>query len=795
MKLFSKLLLTVLGFLLLLGGIWLSLPQLLASMAESQLAQSGFSNVEVKIGGVTLQSVVVDSLRMSNTDMEVSVEGLQLNYDIPRLLSGQLISLEAKSIELKRLTSNEDATFLPDPAALSSILLTPWQQYNPADFISLDKLSLYDANGNLSFTASMDISRQGESTLAEVRLLDNEGKNHSVLLLVSDDSVDLRWLSPDSEIKHPISVLISPNADASGLAGQASVNLSAINDIMPELGEMSGQMQAEFSFLRQVAGDKKEISLSANIVDAAIADSGAKSVLVNVDAVITEKDDGFNLQFSPSSTVKFAGLRQGKNSVEKASFVFPRTLDFVAGRPLLESKNGAKIAISNAILDNIKIPILEIKDIAITAKQATESQVDCSFILELNVPVLAIDDIKIQASPYKVDGICPGADSTIWLVNAKTDSVTIESNEFKISLAECNATANTAKDGNLEEILGDAVCQNKTSSGQVDTRFVFNSRQGSGYADYSFSGITPDSGKPLISSLIKDWQQSFDLVSGTVSAKGRYSWWKNKKGQDKERLVMDLKVDDAGGYYEGVLFSGLNYQDRLDILPDIKSSGFAPLTVTDIDVGIPITSFKTELSLNKSRNGTLPSVTLKGLSMSLLDGKVMGNDLKFDMNSDSNELVLIVDGLDLAQIVEMQKLEGLEATGRLDGYIPVTVTNNGIKITSGKIVAQEQGGYIRYRPAGGTSEIEKSAVGSEFVFRIIEDLDYNSLTINVDYTEDGEMDMKFAIKGMSPKVDTHRPVHFNLNLQQNVLQLLRGLRYAEGLSEGIDKNVQKLFRK
>ena len=48
-------------------------------------------------------------------------------------------------------------------------------------------------------------------------------------------------------------------------------------------------------------------------------------------------------------------------------------------------------------------------------------------------------------------------------------------------------------------------------------------------------------------------------------------------------------------------------------------------------------------------------------------------------------------------------------------------------IRDGKIVAQQpQGGQIVYTPAGGTAEIEKSAMGSEFVFRIIEDLNYDS---------------------------------------------------------------------
>ena len=43
--------------------------------------------------------------------------------------------------------------------------------------------------------------------------------------------------------------------------------------------------------------------------------------------------------------------------------------------------------------------------------------------------------------------------------------------------------------------------------------------------------------------------------------------------------------------------------------------------------------------------------------------------------------------------------------------------------------------------------MEKSVIGSEFVFRILENLDYDSLKIDVDYAEDGEMEMKLGIKG------------------------------------------------
>ena len=74
-------------------------------------------------------------------------------------------------------------------------------------------------------------------------------------------------------------------------------------------------------------------------------------------------------------------------------------------------------------------------------------------------------------------------------------------------------------------------------------------------------------------------------------------------------------------------------------------------------------------------------------------------------------------------------------------------------------------------------------------------MQYESLTVDVEYQEDGEMEMLLSVKGISPNLDKQRPVHFNQNLQQNVLKLLQGLRYAEGLSKDIDRNVQEYFRK
>ena len=70
-----------------------------------------------------------------------------------------------------------------------------------------------------------------------------------------------------------------------------------------------------------------------------------------------------------------------------------------------------------------------------------------------------------------------------------------------------------------------------------------------------------------------------------------------------------------------------------------------------------------KLQYSDTQSGDLPIVTMNNLSLSVLGGKVVGNDVDIDLNSEKHNLVLVVVGLDLAQIVALQQVDGLSATG------------------------------------------------------------------------------------------------------------------------------------
>ena len=76
--------------------------------------------------------------------------------------------------------------------------------------------------------------------------------------------------------------------------------------------------------------------------------------------------------------------------------------------------------------------------------------------------------------------------------------------------------------------------------------------------------------------------------------------------------------------------------------------------------------------------------------------------------------------------------------------------------------------------------------GVEFIFRILQDLRFSDLAGKLNYQPDGEMNVEVKIKGLSPHVSKDRPIEFNYSHQENLIQLLRSLRFSNDLERKIE---------
>ena len=720
MKLMLKLLLSAMSFILIAAALWFSLPLLLERLAYNQLADLGFSDISIEVDQIGLHSATIEKMQLSNDGYRIELHGLQAGYTLSELLQGSVDSLLADSVIVKRRSHTQSTTTtLPDPLLLLSLLKTAWHEYMPASLMVIRNLSLIDANGETTLHSSAEVRWQGEKISGEIRMLDKRQVEHRLGIDISPrQGIDLQLQALSGDSERPLTIRLQPSKTAQGLVGQLQADLSSIAELGLGLEQWSGQLRADISYVGEAGNRRKDFTLAVQIDDAMLAGIKLRRLSADLQGSFEENDSSLLLSFAESSSLQLLSLEQANNRAARLDIKFPRTLEMVQGMPLLAHGNGAAFELHDVMLDKIKVPAMEIKNIITTHLQQGSTEEPCRFSLQVSAPVVEREGMRYEASPLQLDGSCPYRETMAWSVNARTAKLAIEDSDFRLSFKQCRLNIGNPVDKRPAELAGDFSCESETISGRVDASFRFNPDNGEGRVRYDIPAILPDSDNPLLGKVLKTWDEPFDIVSGTLSASGTYRWWIDSKGKDREALDMQLEVNNAGGYFAGALFSGLSYKDRIVLLPAIKSEDFSALTISDIDIGMPITATSAKLRYSPSRNGPLPVITINDLKMSLFDGMVKGNDLDFDLNSDNNELILVVVGLDMGQIVALQQLDRLSASGRLDGYIPVTITANGIKVSEGKIVAQQQGGQIQYIPAGGTADIEQSAVGSELLFKI-----------------------------------------------------------------------------
>jgi hypothetical protein len=293
-----------------------------------------------------------------------------------------------------------------------------------------------------------------------------------------------------------------------------------------------------------------------------------------------------------------------------------------------------------------------------------------------------------------------------------------------------------------------------------------------------------------LSLLWTPWPYPFDLLNGNIKLAADAVWSKNLDFTLNTRL----QIDDAAGHYGEIVFAGLSFVHQLEILPTLRSVKPGNITVMQLDSGVIASNIRTSLSLDTAASGTLPRIVVQNLFGEILGGSFKGDEIVFDLNRDKNRFEIEAENIDLAEIVATQQLEDIEVTGRIDGTIPITIDKQGIFIEHGAFISDVRAGTIRYAPATGTEQLKQNPL-TGIALDALRDFRYSHLSADVNFTPDGMLMVNLKLKGTSPELDTERPVHLNINTEQNLLSLLKSLRYAESVGASIDQKVRNKYKK
>ncbi len=293
-----------------------------------------------------------------------------------------------------------------------------------------------------------------------------------------------------------------------------------------------------------------------------------------------------------------------------------------------------------------------------------------------------------------------------------------------------------------------------------------------------------------LSLLLTPWTYPFDMLSGRVELTSTAAWSQNSDF----RLTSRVKLDDAGGNYRELVFSGLSFDHAFEVLPNVNSVDTANIKLEHLDSGVTASNISTDLTLETTSTGPLPQLLIQNLHGEIFDGAFSSDDIVFDLNRSKSSFKINATNIDLAKIVETQQLEDILVTGRIDGTVPVEINEQGISIQHGAFINVVRAGTIRYNPAAGTDQLKQNPL-TGIALDALKDFRYSHLSADVNFTPEGILTINLQLKGTSPELDTRRPVHLNINTEQNLLSLLKSLRYAQGVSESIDKKVRRQYTK
>lgn len=289
---------------------------------------------------------------------------------------------------------------------------------------------------------------------------------------------------------------------------------------------------------------------------------------------------------------------------------------------------------------------------------------------------------------------------------------------------------------------------------------------------------------------LADWPQLLTLATGRL--RGRFDLSGNSS---LDRLSGRLDASGVGGIYDRTAFEGLDLPLELGLARQVISVKTEGLSLTAVDAGIPLGPLIASLAYQAPVESPVAGeLTIRRAQVALLGGALRVEPTTVDLGEERQALVIDIEGLQLANLFEVYPAEGLSGRGTLDGTLPVSLVNGEFLIDSGTVRAREPGGVLQYRSERLT-EMGRSNPGIRELAVALDDFRYKVLASELDYGADGVLILGLRLEGSNPDLQDGRPVHLNINLEENIPALLASLQLSGQVSDVIQKRVQERLLK
>jgi len=313
----------------------------------------------------------------------------------------------------------------------------------------------------------------------------------------------------------------------------------------------------------------------------------------------------------------------------------------------------------------------------------------------------------------------------------------------------------------------------------IDVTYRFQNGAGTANVDIPQLRFTPDGLQPQ--SLVKALRGKIAEVSGLVSAQIKLAF---AAGQPLQSSGTAQLKSMNFGTLPGPL-SDLNTQLSFSSFFPLQSQGRQTLTVAGFDPGFPLEDGVIEFEI-------IPDgVKVYSARWPMGSGAIALDPFDWLYSAPENRVVMRIEKVSLGEFLNGVGNGSLEATGDIEGTLPIVLAGVDVKVDGGELAVKD-GGTIRYQ----SSQTNAAGVSNEYAkmaFDALKDFNYRSLTAKIDGPLDGAIEVGMEFDGSNKDVLNNQPFRFSINIEgefntndQIKSELARRRLSREGLPAGLE---------
>lgn len=289
-------------------------------------------------------------------------------------------------------------------------------------------------------------------------------------------------------------------------------------------------------------------------------------------------------------------------------------------------------------------------------------------------------------------------------------------------------------------------------------------------------GLSPK----IVNSFFPDNNFKIQSLSGDMSLSGE-----GKYVNGIFIAAQDIKLENITGMVDTFLVEGVNGVLELHTTPEISLEDQEIFIGGLNAAGLPLQ----EGLIRFDYEGKTHNLRINTMNWSLAGGYVSAEPFTMDITNMDTEFILIVENMAIPQLLQLAPVEGLEATGTVNGRIPVSLRNGAVSVSGAKLAADTDG-VIRYNPAEMPGFLQSENEYIAMLREALKNYNYDTLSLSLSGEAGKEQTVILSATGANPDFYDGRPVNLNLNLEGDLDNLVKFNLGTYSIPDRIQKQLE-----